>query len=136
MADLEGMKNGEVEYIPDRLIADPKVFLNLTDSELTFLAGVSIAFWVPLSCLILYPFSLTLFGLAMGMALSIVTIWLASKYLTKLKIRQPDGLHVVYFKKMLQEKGLASYGYTTESQVWGTRRSKKIERVNYEKEEY
>jgi len=128
MAETEGMKGREILYIPDRLIADPVVFRGMTDSEIVGLMMVGTLFWTPISILILLPFGYGLFGVAIGVDIDIGTLLLASKVLIRLKRKQPDGLHVVHFKKMLQRKGLKHYGYIDQSQCWDIRRSKPVVR--------
>lgn len=128
MTETEGMKGREILYIPDRLIADPVVFRGMTDSEIVGLMTVGTLFWTPISILILLPFGYGLFGVAIGVGLAIGTLLLASKVLIRLKRKQPDGLHVVHFKKLLQRKGLKHYGYIDQSQCWDIRRSKTVVR--------
>jgi len=135
MADLEGYKNGEVTFIPDRLISDPIVFRGMTDVEVMWSAAIGAAVWVPISCLVLAFFGKAMFGLALGAGLTLLTVMYAGKRLTDMKRNMPDGLHTVFIKKWLQEKGIASSGYINKSQVWDIRRSKKVERVIIEKED-
>lgn len=135
MADLEGMRNGEIDYIPDRLIADPVVFRGMTDSEVVFIVVTSLVFWIPVSVLLLMPFGVAIFGVAVGSGLTIGTLILAGKQLTRIKRKQPDGLHIVFFKRLLQRKGLARFGFIDESQSWDIRRSKPVERVHVVKDE-
>ena len=99
-----GMNGREIEFIPDRLIEEPVVFRGMTDSEIVFIISISIVFWIPFSVLILLPFGWALFGVGIGFALAIGTLMLIGKYLQKIKRRMPDGLHLVYLKKMAQEK--------------------------------
>jgi len=135
MADLEGYKNGEVTYIPDRLISDPVVFRGMTDVEVMWSAVIGAAIWVPISCLVLSFFGKGMFGLAVGAGLTLLTVVYAGKRLTDMKRNMPDCLHIVAIKKWLQEKGIHSSGYINKSQVWDIRRSKKVERVIIEKED-
>jgi len=135
MSDLEGYKNGEVTYIPDRLISDPIVFRGMTDVEVMWSAAIGAAIWVPISCLVLSFFGKGMFGLAVGAGLTLLTVVYAGKRLTDMKRNMPDGLHIVAIKKWLQEKGIHSSGYINKSQVWDIRRSKKVERVIIEQED-
>jgi conjugative transfer region protein (TIGR03750 family) len=135
MADLEGMKNGEINYIPDRLIADPVVFRGMTDSEVVFIVITSLMIWIPVSVLILMPFGFAIFGVAIGSGLTIGTLILAGKQLTRIKRKQPDGLHIVFFKRQLQRKGLARFGFIDESASWDIRRSSPVERIKVATEE-
>lgn len=135
MAELEGMRNGEIDYIPDRLIADPVVFRGMTDGEVVFIVVVGLLFWIPVCVLILMVFGIGIFGVAAGAGMTIVTLILAGKELTRIKRKQPDGLHIVYFKRLLQRKGLARFGFIDESASWDIRRSSPVERVNVATEE-
>jgi len=135
VADLEGYKNGEVTYIPDRLISDPIVFRGMTDQEVIWAAGIGAAVWVPISCLVLSIFGKAMFGLALGAGLTLLTVIYVGKRLTDMKRNMPDGLHIVAIKKWLQEKGIHSSGYINKSQDWDIRRSKQVERVMVEKED-
>jgi len=124
--DVDGVKNGEIHYIPDRLIADPVVFRGMTDAEVVLISVVSLAFWIPVCVLILSLFGIGTFGLAVGFAAAIGTLLIAGGRLQRLKMKQPDGLHVVHFKRKLQEWGIRRFGFITESQSWDIRRSKPV----------
>ena len=129
--DEIGMKGREIEFIPDRLIEEPVVFRGLTDSEVIFLISVGLVFWIPVTVILLLPFGLALFGVGGGMGLAIGTLLLAGKYLTNLKRRMPDGLHLVYLKKLLQSKvSFINYGYIETSQSWDIKRSKAVSKLN------
>ena len=129
MAEIEGMQGREIQYIPDRLIAEPVVFRGMTDTEVVGMMILGIVVWTPIAILILLPFGYGLFGVALGVGLAIGQLLVAGKYLTRLKRKQPDGLHVVHFKKMLQRKGLARFGFIDESISWDIRRSEPVKRV-------
>lgn len=128
MAEIEGMRGREIDYIPDRLIADPVVFRGMTDTEVVTLMVIGLIIWTPIAILLLLPFGYGLFGVALGVALAIGQLIVAGKYLTRLKRKQPDGLHVVHFKKLIQRKGFARYGFIDESMSWDIRRSAPVER--------
>mgnify|MGYP000421606308 CR=1 FL=1 len=130
MADLRGEKDGEVSFIPDRLIADPVVFRGMSDVEILSVSGLSLIVWTPLSIAVLSVFDKGIFGLAVGAALTLATVWIVGGRLQRMKQKYPDGLHLIHIKKWLQNKGLMSFGYTTHSQVWDTRRSHRVERVS------
>lgn len=130
MAELRGVKDGEVTFIPDRLIADPVVFRGMSDVEILTVAGVSLLLWTPLSIALLSLFNKGIFGLALGAALTLATVWIVGGRIQRLKLKYPDGLHHIHIKKWLQHKGIISFGYTTQSQVWDTRRSQRVERVS------
>ena len=135
MADLRGEQQGEVTFIPDRLIADPVVFRGMSDVEILSVAGVSLLLWTPLSIAVLSLFDKGIFGLALGAALTLATVWIVGGRLQRMKQKYPDGLHLIHIKKWLQHKGIMSFGYTTQSQVWDTRRSHRVVRVPSSKEE-
>ena len=131
-----GMNGREIEFIPDRLIEEPVVFRGMTDSEIVFIISISIVFWIPFSVLILLPFGWALFGVGIGFALAIGTLMLIGKYLQKIKRRMPDGLHLVYLKKMAQEKSsFINFGYTETSQSWDIRREMPVVKINMDLEE-
>lgn len=129
MAEIEGMRGREIDYIPDRLISDPVVFRGMTDTEVVTIMVIGIIVWTPISILILLPFGYGLFGVALGVGLAILSLIGAGTRLTTLKRKQPDGLHVVHFKRLLQRKGFVRFGYIDESKSWDIRRSKPVERV-------
>ena len=131
-----GMKGREIDFIPDRLIEEPVVFRGMTDSEIVFIISISIVFWIPFSVLILLPFGWALFGVGIGFALAIGTLMLIGKYLQKIKRRMPDGLHLVYLKKMAQEKiSFINFGYIETSQSWDIRREMPVVKINMDLEE-
>lgn len=136
MANTEGLINGEVTHIPDRLVADPVVFRGMTDQEVIFITLVSACVWIPLCIFVLSFFGVGIFGLAVGLGLAMLTLVLAGKRLVKIKIKQPDGLHLVHFKRTLQERGFGHYGFITQSQVWDIRRHKTVTRIDVEKEDF
>ena len=119
---IDGMVNGEITFIPDRLIAEPVVFRGLTDSEVVMLMAVGVVFWIPVSVLLLWPLGFALFGVGVGLGLAIVTLLVAGKWLTRIKRKMPDGLHVVYLKHTLQRRGLMSFGYLHRTGHWDIRR--------------
>ena len=135
MPDIEGMKGREINYIPDRLIADPVVFRGMTDTEVVTIVVIGIIFWIPVSIILLLPFGYGLFGVAVGVGMAILTLLFAGKRLTNLKRKQPDGLHVVFFKRWLQKKGFGSYGFIDQSQKWDVRRSKPVSVVKIVQED-
>lgn len=132
MADIEGMRGREIDYIPDRLISDPIVFRGMTDTEVVTSMVIGLFVWTPTSILILLPFGYGLFGVALGVGLAILSLILVGRHLTMIKRKQPDGLHVVHFKKLLQRKGLARFGYIDESASWDMRRSAPVQRFYVE----
>lgn len=122
-----GMNGREIEFIPDRLIEEPVVFRGLTDSEVVFITVGAILFWIPISVIVLIPFGWALFGVGIGFGLAIVTLLLAGKYLTNLKRRMPDGLHIVHLKKLAQKRtSFFNFGYIETSQSWDIRRNRKV----------
>ena len=131
-----GMKGREIDFIPDRLIEEPVVFRGLTDTEVVLLITVGAAFWIPVSVLALLPFGFAMFGVAVGMGLAIGTLLLTGKYLQNLKRRMPDGLHMVYIKKLLQSKvSFINFGYIEESQSWDIKRTKVVTKIYIESED-
>lgn len=125
------MKGREIEFIPDRLIEEPVVFRGLTDTEVVLLISVGSVFWIPVCVLLLLPFGYALFGVAFGLGMAITTLLLVGKYLQNLKRRMPDGLHMVYLKKLLQSKvSFINFGYIETSQSWDIKRDKQIIKVN------
>lgn len=123
MSKLEGMTDeGEITFTPDNLIQEPIVFLGLTDTEVVALSVSSILFWVPLSVLLLLPFGFALFGIGVGFALALGTVYIASLKLKTLKKKLPDGLHMIVIQKWLQERTPLNYGYIKEDGYWSIRR--------------
>lgn len=132
----EGMNGREIEFIPDRLIEEPVVFRGLNDTEIVYIAVGGVLFWIPLCVLLLLPFGGALFGVGIGFALTILTLVLAGNYLQNLKRRMPDGLHLVYLKKLAQKKfSFINFGYIEETQAWDIRREKPVEKIHFETED-
>jgi conjugative transfer region protein (TIGR03750 family) len=131
-----GMNGREIEFIPDRLIDEPVVFRGLTDSEVVFIIFSALIFWIPTSIIALIPFGYGLWGVALGSGLSITTLILIGNYLKNLKRRMPDGLHIVYLKKMAQQKiSFISFGYIDTSQSWDIRRENPVKKIEFKPEE-
>lgn len=132
----DGMNGREIEFIPDRLIEEPVVFRGLNDSEIVFISVGGMLFWIPVSVLLLLPFGFALFGVGLGFGMVIVTLILAGNYLQNLKRRMPDGLHIIYLKKMAQKKlSFLNFGYIESSQTWDIRRDKPVEKVIFDIED-
>ena len=132
----EGMNGREIEFIPDRLIEEPVVFRGLNDTEIVYIAVGGIVFWLPVSVLLLMPFGFALFGVGIGFALAMLTLILSGNYLQNLKRRMPDGLHLVYLKKMAQKKfSFINFGYIEESCHWDIRRDKPVQKIHFESED-
>ena len=130
------MDGREIEFIPDRLIEEPVVFRGLNDTEIVYIAVGGVLFCIPVSVLLLMPFGWALFGVGIGFALTILTLVLAGNYLQNLKRRMPDGLHLVYLKKLAQKKfSFINFGYIEKSQAWDIRRDKPIEKIHFESED-
>ena len=48
----------------------------------------------------------------------------------------PDGLHIVYLKKMAQQKiSFISFGYIDTSQSWDIRRENPVKKIEFKPEE-
>tara|TARA_R110001583_G_scaffold88182_3_gene228986 strand:+ start:1415 stop:1831 length:417 start_codon:yes stop_codon:yes gene_type:complete len=119
-----GMEGREIVFTPDRLIAEPVVFRGMSDTEIVYLTLGGVVFWIPVSCLILVPFGFGMFGVAIGFGLALFTLMFLGKRLTALKRRMPDGLHVVYLKKRLQQRySFVKRYYIDTSGVWDIRRT-------------
>lgn len=114
----KGMKGREIDFIPDRLIEDPIVFNGMTDREIIMIAIGGIAFWVPVCVIILSFFKYALFGIGLGLGLTIVSLGVIGKKLSILKRKMPDGLHILFLKKELQERTSMNFGYINESEYW------------------
>jgi conjugative transfer region protein (TIGR03750 family) len=131
--DLPGMKGREIDFIPDRLIDEPVVFRGLTDTEVVTITLVSIVLWVPVMTLILGVFGKALFGVGGGFAMAILTLLLVGKRFQIIKRRMPDGLHIVYLKKLAQKKiFFINYGYIETTQSWDIRRNVEIQKIQPE----
>lgn len=131
-----GMKGREIDFIPDRLIEEPVVFRGLTDTEVVVLISVGLVFWIPVSVLVLLPFGWGLFGVGIGVGMAIASLLVIGKYLQELKRRRPDGLHIVYLKKLGQKKfSFINFNYIETSQGWDIRREKPVVRIHMETEE-
>ncbi len=119
----KGSKGREITFVPDRLVEEPVVFYGLTDTEVVTTALGGLLFWIPVCIVLLLPFGLALMGIGLGFALGISTVLIAGRYLTKLKRRMPDGLHIVYLKKKAQMSvPFIDFGFIVSSQRWDIRR--------------
>lgn len=126
---IPGMKGREIEFIPDRLIEEPVVFRGMTDTEVVMIIVAAIIFWVPVSSIVLALFGYALFGVGIGFGLAIGTLVVAGKYLQTIKRRMPDGLHVVYLKKLAQKKfSFVNFGYIEDSMRWDIKRTSMVEK--------
>lgn len=131
-----GMNGREIVFIPDRLIEEPVVYRGLTDTEIVVITLVSIVFWIPVSVLLLLPIGWGLFGIGIGVGMAIVTLLMVGSCLQELKRRMPDGLHIVYLKKLAQKKiSFINFSYIETSQSWDIRRERPVKKVNIESED-
>lgn len=131
-----GMNGREIEFIPDRLIEEPVVFRGLTDTEVVIITLVGIVFWIPTMVILLAPFGWGLFGVGIGFGNAILTLLVIGKRLQNLKRRMPDGLHIVYLKKMAQRKfSFVNFGYIETSQSWDIRRDQQVKKIYMESED-
>lgn len=112
-----------IEFLPDRLNADPVVFRGMTNREVLFLAGSGLAIWMPISFLIAWLVGFPVFGLAGGLVLMIAQIWFASLYLMRAKRGKPEGYHLEAILIALQKFGVANCGATLYSGPWDIVRS-------------
>lgn len=118
------MQGREISFTPDRLIAEPVVFRGMTDTEIVFLTLGGTVFWIPVCCMLLAPVGFAMFGVAVGFGLALLTLIILGRQLTRLKRRMPDGLHVVYLKKRLQQRfSFVSRYYIDTTQAWDIRRT-------------
>ena len=84
----------------------------------------------------LLPFGWGLFGVGIGVGMAIASLLVIGKYLQELKRRRPDGLHIVYLKKLAQKKfSFINFNYIETSQGWDIRREKPVVRIHMETEE-
>lgn len=129
----EGMNGREIEFIPDRLIEEPVVFRGLNDTEIVYIAIGGVLFWLPVSVLLLWPFGFALFGVGLGFLMAMLTLVLSGNFLQNIKRRMPDGLHLVYLKKMAQKKfSFIKFGYIEESKSWDIRRDEPVKKIHFE----
>jgi len=125
---MEGKEGKEITFIPDRLIEEPVVFRGMTDTELVYVILGGLVIWIPVCILLMLPFGYGLFGVGVGFAMAIVTVVMAGRYLTRLKRRMPEGQHIVYLKRLLQEKGIKDYGFILSTQYWDVTRTNQVKR--------
>jgi len=63
--------------------------------------------------------------------MAIASLLVIGKYLQELKRRRPDGLHIVYLKKLAQKKfSFINFNYIETSQGWDIRREKPVVRIH------
>ncbi len=107
-----------IEFLPDRLNADPVVFRGMTNREVLWLAGTGLAIWLPVCFLVAWLAGYAIFGLAGGLLLMIGQVWVASLYLMRAKRGKPEGYHLETILIALQKRGLGNCGATLYSGPW------------------
>ena len=108
----------------------------MSDTEVVYLFGGAAAFWTPISLFLMSLIGMTMFGIAMGFGLALLTLVVLSSQLTNLKRKLPDGLHVIWLKKQAQTRyKLFNFGYIDRSGAWDIRRTYKVKKANYTENE-
>lgn len=94
-----------IDFLPDRLNAEPVVFRGLTNREIMGLAGFGLLFWIPFCSIVAALYGKAVFGLPGGVMLMLLQVYLASIYLTRFKRSKPENYHMDALAVWLQTKG-------------------------------
>ena len=113
----------DITFLPDRLNGEPIVFRGLTSVELGTLAGLAVAFWLPLSSPLCAVLGVFMLGFGLAGLLTVGTVWSASWWIQALKRGKPDGYHRLRLKLLLEDLKLRPSGFIRYSGPWDIRRS-------------
>ena len=111
-------KGYEQDFLPHRLNDEPPVFKGCSISELTMLAVVAGAVWLPISLI-----SATILGaITMGFGMAgigvVGTVVLAASQFQKLKSGKPSGHYQQQFRCWLDSRGLVRAPFVRHSSDW------------------
>jgi conjugative transfer region protein (TIGR03750 family) len=115
----------EITFLPDRLNGEPIVFRGLTTTELGALAGLSVAFWLPLGLAVCATLGYLMMGFGLAGLLTVGTVWVASTWIQALKRGKPDGYHLLRLQLLLHDLKLRTSPFIRYSGLWDIRRSRR-----------
>jgi conjugative transfer region protein (TIGR03750 family) len=111
-----------VAFLPDRLNGEPVVYRGLTTRELALLAAAAVAFWLPVSLVVLGLAGFFMMGFGVAALLALGTVWTTSGWIQAVKRGKPDGYHVLRFELLLHDLRLRRSPYIRYSGLWDIRR--------------
>lgn len=111
-------RTAENGLLPDRLNSEPAVFKGCSIPELTAIAIIAAAFWLPTGLAIAALFrAITMgFGIA-GIGVVVSTVVIASLF-RRLKKNKPDGYYMLLVRFWLADKGLRRTPIIRRTGVW------------------
>jgi len=107
-----------IDFLPDRLNAEPVVFRGLTNREIIGLAGFGLLLWMPVCAFIGFLLGNAVLGMPMGVVVMLLQVYIASIFLTRFKRGRPDNFHMDALAVWLQQKGIKSSGLLLYSGPW------------------
>ena len=118
MSESSHDRTAENGLLPDRLNSEPTVFKGCSIPELTAIAIIAAAFWLPTGLAIAALFrAITMgFGIA-GIGVVVSTVVLASLF-RRLKKNKPDGYYMLLVRFWLADKGLRRTPIIRRTGVW------------------
>lgn len=114
-----------IAFLPDRLDREPVIFRGLTHTELFFLAQAGALVWFPLALLVCWCLGAAVFGLALGLVMTLATVMLGGSWLQRRKRGRPDGWFSQRIRIWLQDRGWVNYGFRRHSGYWDIRRRRR-----------
>lgn len=115
----------EIHFMPDRLNEEPVIFIGMTNSELKTASLISMSVWIPCSIVLAAVVGKAVLGLALGVGLAFVTLWLLGKRLRVLKRGKPKQYHAMAIRAFFEDRGLLSKTMIRQNQVWDIRRQRR-----------
>ena len=112
----------EITFIPDRLNEEPVIYIGMTNSELKLCGMVSLGVWLPICLVVAVVIGKGILGLAAGVLLAFLTMWLAGKKLRVIKRGKPKQFHVMAIAAWLEDNNLKPKTMIRTSEVWDIRR--------------
>ncbi len=116
-------RTADTGLLPDRLNSEPAVFKGCSIPELTAIAIISSAFWLPMGLLVATLFgAVTMsFGIA-GIGVVASTVVLASVF-RRVKKNKPDGYYMLRVRFWLADRNIRRSSIIRRSGVWDLGRS-------------
>ena len=118
MPDNHVYRTAENGLLPDRLNCEPPVFKGCSIPELTAIALIAAAFWLPTGLIVAAVFgAITMgFGIA-GIGVVATTVGLASVF-RRIKRHKPDGYYMLIVRFWLADRGLYRSKIIRRTGVW------------------
>lgn len=117
--------DNEIVFMPDRLNEEPIIFIGMTNSELKTAGLISLGFWIPTSLIVAAVLGKAVLGLAIGVGLAFLSMWVIGKRIRVLKRGKPKQYHSDAMRAFFEDKGLLARTMIRENMVWDIRRRAK-----------